>query len=121
MKTKQVDAEYSYDYDLDIVNVEFKQDYVYRESIDFDVGVFLDFDINDCPVNLEILSASKRLGIERDCLTNPIGNVNISIFADVIKLDVKFEISGREHVLHYVDRHNENLKINNLETEFAIV
>lgn len=121
MKTKQVDAEYSYDYDLDIVNIKVKQDYAYRESIDFDVGVFLDFDINDCPVNLEILSASKRLGIERDCLINPNGNVNISIFADVVTLDVQFQIDGKKHILHYVDEHDENLKLNNLETEFALV
>lgn len=121
MKTKHVDVEYSYDHDLDIVNIKVRQDYAYRESIDFDVGVFLDFDIDDCPVNLEILSASKRLGIERDCLINPSVNVAISISADVVTLDVCFEIDGKKHVLHYVDEHDENLKLNNLETEFALV
>ena len=121
MKIKHVDAEYSYDYDLDIVNIKVKQDYIYNESIDFDVGVFLDFDENNCPVNLEILSASKRLGIEKEFLISPNGNVSIVINSDLITLDVYFKNGSEEHVLHYVDKHVENLKIKDLETNFALV
>lgn len=42
MKIEQLDAEYTYDFGLDIVNIQVKQEYVYRESVDLDVGVFLD-------------------------------------------------------------------------------
>ena len=121
MKIKQLDVEYTYDYDLDIVNIKVKQDYKYNESIDFDTGVFLDFDDNNFPVNLEMLSASKRLGVEKEFLIAPNGNVNISINSDLIKLDIYFKKGSEEHVLHYSDSHIENLKINDLETEFAIV
>lgn len=121
MKIKQLDAEYTYGFDLDIVNIQVKQEYVYRESIDLDAGVFLDFDENDFPVNLEILSASKRLDIEKELLINPRGNVKIVISSDLIDLDVNFLINDKSYVLHYFDRHGENLKIADTETSFALV
>lgn len=121
MKIKQLDAEYSYDFDLDIVNIKVKQQYVYRESVDLDVGVFLDFDENDFPVNFEILSASKRLNIEKKLLINPSGNVKIVINSDLIELDVNFIIGSENHFLHYFDKHVENLKIMDTETSFALV
>lgn len=121
MKIKQLNAEYTYDYDLDIVNIKVKKDYTYHESIDFDVGVFLDFDIDNFPVNLEIISASKRLNVEKDFLIKPDGNVNIVIRDDLIKLDVYFKNENEEHVLGFSDKHVENLNITNLETNFALV
>ena len=121
MKIKQVDAEYTYDYDLDIVNIKIKDGYIYRESVDFDVGVFLDFDTNSFPVNLEIISASKRLNVQKDYLIKPGGNVIISINSDLIELDIHFNNHGEEHALHYADKHAENLQMTNLETRFAIV
>ena len=48
-----------HDFDNDIANIQVKQDYNYKESVDLDVGVFLDFDENDFPVNLEIISPPK--------------------------------------------------------------
>ena len=121
MKIKQVDAEYTYNFDLDIVNIKVKHEYVYRESVDLDVGVFLDFDENDFPVNLEILSASKRLNIEKELLINPNGNVKISIISDLIKLDVNFYINSENYLLEYSDNHSENLKISYTEASFALV
>ena len=85
------------------------------------MGVFLDFDENNCPVNLEILSASKRIGIDKKFLINPNGNVSILINSDLITLGVYFEIDSEEYHLHYADKHIENLKINDLETNFALV
>lgn len=119
MEIKQLDAEYTYDYDLDIVNIKVKQDYNYNESIDFEIGVFLDFDDNYFPVNLEILSASKRLNIEKEFLIKPDGNVNILINSDLIKLDIYFKNDLEEHVLHYINKHTDNLKIDDMETKFA--
>lgn len=121
MKIKQLDTEYTYDLDLDIVNIKVKQEYVYRGSVDLDVGVFLDFDVNDFPVNLEILSASKRLNIEKELLNNLNGNVKIIISSDLIQLDVNFLIDDKNYVLQYFDKHSENLKITDIETSFAIV
>lgn len=81
----------------------------------------MDFDVNDFPVNLEILSASKRLGIEKDLLINPGGNVKIIINSDLIELDVKFLINDENYALHYSDRHRENLNIADTKTSFALV
>ena len=121
MKIKHLDSEYTYDFDLDIVNIRVKQEYAYRESIDFDVGVYLDFDENDRPVNVEILSASKRVDIEKELLINPDVNVKIIINSDLIELNVNFLINDKNYLLHYFDRHGENLKINDGETSFALV
>ena len=120
MEIKQLDAEYTYDYDLDIINIKVNQEYTYQESVDLDVGVFLDIDMNNFPVNFEILSASKRINIEKEFLINPNGNVTIFIAEDLIRLDVYFEINGKEEVLSYINRHEENLKLNNLEVKFAL-
>ncbi|MBQ2636606.1 MAG: hypothetical protein IJG09_07925 [Methanobrevibacter sp.] len=121
MEIKQLDAEYTYEYDLDIVNIKVKQNYIYSQSIDFDVGVFLDFDLNDFPVNLEIIDASKRIGVEKNFLINPSGDVNIMIKADEIKLEVHFKNHGGEYVLEYFNYHSANLKILDSETHLALI
>ena len=92
MEIKRLNAEYTYEPELDIVNIKVLKEYDYQESVDLDVGVFLDFDKNYFPVNLEILSASKRLNVEKDSLINSAGDVNIIIHSDLIKLDVYFKI-----------------------------
>ena len=117
----EIETTYKYDYDLDIVNVTVKQDYDYQKSIDLDTGVFLDFDKKNFPANLEILSASKRLNIKKDLLIKPNGAVKIIIIDDLIKLDVCFEINGEKQILNYTNKHEEKLKINNIEATFAIV
>lgn len=113
--------EYVYDYDLDIVNIKFKQEYMYKESVDLDVGVFLDFDVDYFPVNLEMLSVSKRLNVKKDFLLNPKGDVNIVINEDLIKMDVNFTNGNESYALSFSDKHTENLKISDTETNLAIV
>ena len=66
MHIKEYEEEYTYNYDLDVVNIEIKEEYVHEKSIDLAFGVFLDFDENYLPVNLEIVSASKILNIKKD-------------------------------------------------------
>lgn len=121
MQIKELEAEYTYEYDLDIVNIKVKKDYIYRESIDFDVGVFLDFDDEDFPVNLEIIDASKRMNIGKDFLINPSGNVNICINSNRIELKVQFENDETKHVLEYTNILKANLNITDSETNFALV
>lgn len=93
MPIKEFEAEYTYDYDIDVVNIEIKQDYNHEKSIDLAFGVFLDFDDNFLPVNLEIVSASKIIGVEKDCLINPNGNVNIIIGNELIEVEVTFKFN----------------------------
>lgn len=116
-----LNAKYEYNYDLDIVNIKVKKDYIYEESVDLETGVFLDFDKNYFPVNLEILSVSKRLNVDKEFLINPKGNVNILINSDLIKLDVIFKNNDEKHFLNYSDKHGENLKMIDSQTSFALV
>ena len=88
---KEFEAEYTYDYDLDVINIEIKNDYTHGKSIDLAFGVFLDFDENFLPVNLEIVSASKIVGIEKKYLVNPNGHVEIIIGNDIIKVEVQIQ------------------------------
>ena len=121
MRIKRMDANYTYDSELDIINIQVKQEYTYHESIDFDVGVFLDFDDSYFPVNLEIVDASRRIGVEKEFFTSPDGNVTILIKDDSIEVNVCFKNKSEGHVLKYVNKHFENQSIPNLETDFALI
>jgi len=121
MEINQMDAEYTYDYDFDIVNIKVKKEYKYDESVDLETGVLLDFNENKFPVNLEILSASKKLDVEKDFLINPSGDVNILIESNMIKLEVCFKNENEEYVMEYSNIHDENFKINDIEAKFALV
>ena len=94
MHIKEYEEEYTYNYDLDVVNIEIKEEYVHEKSIDLAFGVFLDFDENYLPVNLEIVSASKILNIKKDCLINPDGNVTITVGKEVVKVNVNFKFKN---------------------------
>ena len=61
MEIKEYDAEYTYDSNLDVVNIEVNQDIPHKETIELEFGVFMDFNQNDLPINLEIISASKLI------------------------------------------------------------
>ncbi len=92
MDIKKYEAEYTYDYNLDLINIEIKDEYTHKKSLELSFGVFLDFDDNNLPVNLEMLSASKILNIEKDFLINPNGNVTITISKDIIEVGITFEL-----------------------------
>lgn len=119
MNIKKYEAEYTYDYDLDVVNIEIKDEYVHEKTIELNFGVYLDFDENFMPVNLEIISASKIIGIEKELLMNPDGNVCILIGPEVIKVEVTFKFKNE----------NESIRLNalnefgipNSQTDFALV
>lgn len=119
MNIKKFEAEYSYDYELDVVNIEINREYVHKKSIDLDFGVFLDFDENNLPVNLEIVSASKRIGIEKKCLINPDGNVNITISDHLIEVEVTF-VFEKEYESVQLTALN-GFGFPNSETNFALV
>ena len=121
MEFNNLNAKYEYNYDLDIVNIKVKKDYIYEESVDLETGVFLDFDKNYFPVNLEILSVSKRLNVDKEFLINPEGNVTIVVDCDLIELDVIFKNNDEQYVLNYSDKHGENLKLTDCQTSFALV
>lgn len=119
MIVKRFDAEYSYDYRLDLANIEVQHDYNHKKSIYLDVGVYLDLDENDFPVNLEIVDVAGRMGIDKDCFVNPDGQVNITITKDIIKVEVIFKFKKDMEYLQ-LDAVN-NLNIPNTEINLALV
>lgn len=119
MHIKEFEAEYTYDYTLDVVNIEIKKEYIHEKSIDLAFGVFLDFDTNCLPVNLEIVSASKIVGIEKDCLINPNGNVNIIIGNDLIKVEVTFKFNDENECIQLTALNDYGFP--NSKTNFEII
>ena len=43
MEIKEYDAEYTYDSNLDVINIEVKQDIPHKETIELEFGVLMDF------------------------------------------------------------------------------
>ena len=119
MHIKEFEAEYTYDYDLDVVNIEIKNDYIHGKSIDLAFGVFLDFDENFLPVNLEIVSASKIVGIEKKYLINPNGHVEIIIGNDIIKVEVTFKFNDANECVQLTALNDYGFPTS--QTNFAIV
>ena len=119
MDIKQFEAKYSYDFDLDVVNIEINEKYNHEKTIELSFGIFLDFDENFLPVNLEILSASKIIEVEKECLINPDGNVNIIVGSDIVEVKVTFQFSHENQSIQ-LNALNE-LKFPNSKTTFALV
>ncbi|MBQ6511882.1 DUF2283 domain-containing protein [Methanobrevibacter sp.] len=81
---------YIYDYEYDLVDLTIKNDFKYLKSIEICKGIILDFDENYCPVAIEMISASKILGIDKKFLVSPDINMSISVNDDLIKLEINF-------------------------------
>lgn len=77
-----------------------------------DVGVLLDFDINNLPIFLEILDASKIFKVPKGSLNNPSSfNMKVCVNEDSIKIDVIMEV--------VIDYHHENTKLDSLVNNYA--
>lgn len=61
---------YKYDSHADILGVKVNRRFHYNETVEMDEGLLLDFDVNNVPVSLEILDASKRFNLPRDSFEN---------------------------------------------------
>ena len=119
MIVKKFDAEYTYDYRLDLANIEVKHDYNHKKSIYLDVGIYLDLDEDDTPVNLEIVDVAGRMGIDKDCFIDPEGQVNITITEDIINVEVIFKFKKESEYLQL--NTINSLNIPNTEINLALV
>ena len=119
MRTEKYDAEYSYDYDLDVVNIEINKEYTHEKTIDLSFGIFLDFDEGKLPVNLEIISASKIIGIEKEFLLNPDGNVVVIIGEDIIEVEITFKFKNNDETLKLTALNDFEFPV--CEISFALV
>jgi uncharacterized protein YuzE len=61
---------YRYDSSSDNLGIKVTRDFRYDETVEMDDGILLDFDVDNVPVSLEILDASKRFGLDKESLKN---------------------------------------------------
>lgn len=88
MKIFQIDKTYDYKYDL--LDISVNNDYKSETTIELDHGVYLDFDEKGVPVALEIISASKVIGIDKKDLSKADIEMFISVSKDLVEVSVKF-------------------------------
>ncbi len=79
-----------YDTQSDILYLRVVNPYKYKESIELTDNIILDFDINNVPVALEILDASKLFNVNPHTLRNFGLDMNIQIKEDKISLKANF-------------------------------
>ena len=121
MKTEK--ATYNYNSKLDIMDIKVNKDYIYKESLHLDVGVYLDFDENLSPVFFEFIDVSKRLNIDKKYLENPNVKVNISIKNGLINLRLVISyVVDNKMVNESFDKNIVNdFNIPDLEKNFALI
>ena len=112
MDNNSFELDYSYDSSCDVLVVKVKRDFTYAKTVEMDVGVLLDFDINNVPISLEILDASKIFKVPKCSLNNPSSfNMKVCVNEDSIKIDVIMEV--------LVDYHQKNTKLDSLVNNYA--
>ena len=112
MDNNSFKLDYSYDSSCDVLVVKVKRDFTYAKTVEMDVGVLLDFDINNLPISLEILDASKIFKVPKCSLNNPSSfNMKVCVNEDSIKIDVIMEV--------VIDYHHENTKLDSLVNNYA--
>ena len=106
------ELDYNYDSSCDVLVVKVKRDFTYAKTVEMDVGVLLDFDINNVPISLEILDASKIFKVPKGSLNNPSSfNMNVCVNEDSIKIDVRMSLLN--------EYHHENTKLDSLVNNYA--
>ena len=112
MDNNSFKLDYSYDASFDILVVKVKRDFTYAKTVEMDVGVLLDFDINNLPIFLEILDASKIFKVPKGSLNNPSSfNMKVCVNEDSIKIDVRMRLLN--------EYHHENTKLDSLVNNYA--
>ena len=112
MNNNSFELDYNYDSSCDVLVVKVKRDFTYAKTVEMDEGVLLDFDINNVPISLEILDASKIFKVPKGSLNNPSSfNMNVFVNEDSIKIDVIMEV--------LVDYHQKNTKLDSLVNNYA--
>ena len=90
-QVKKFDLEYSYDKEVDSIHIRITDDYKYKESLELEDGIILDFSDEGIPVGLEILDISVLFSLDKECFEN-IENINISIDITNFRISLNFLI-----------------------------
>ena len=111
-----------YDHSCDVLGIRIIDNYEYETSVELSNDVILDFDINNVPVALEILNASKVLKVPKYALNNiPMIQMNVDVDEKSISLKACFGvIIHNKEQIHSVDSFTSNdTGIPNIVTELA--
>jgi uncharacterized protein YuzE len=111
-----------YDTPSDILYLRIVDPYKYQESIELADNIILDFDVNNVPVALEILDASKFFHVKPYALRNFGLDMNIQIKEDEISLNAKFMFlihHKREEVPVSVGTIND-IELPTMQTNYAV-
>lgn len=110
-----------YDMSSDILGIKVNHAFTYRETIEMDDELLLDFDIDNVPVSLEILDASKRFNLPNESL-NDIVCFKMDVFVDeksisinaqigVLIDDIENEQFFKSHTSNYSNFPNTSVKL----------
>ena len=112
---------YVYDCEYDLMDITIDESNKYAKSIDISNGIILDLDENGFPAALEIISASKILGIDKQYLISPNIDMAIIISEELICIELKFTYFVSKHVEDVCFKQNlaNNYGIPSMETVFS--
>ncbi len=111
-----------YDTQSDTLYLRVVYPYKYSESIELSDNIILDFDVNNIPVALEILDASKFFHVKPYALRNFGLDMNIQIEEDKISLNAKFILlihQKKEEVPFNVGTIND-IELPAMQTNYAV-
>lgn len=98
MNTEIFKAKYTYDFEQDVVNIEAVREYEHACTVDLTFGIFLDFDKDYLPADVEIITASEVIGVEKESLISPEVKVSISV-GDIIEAEITFKFEDKNKTL----------------------
>lgn len=118
------EVEYMYDITSDIMGIKAKRKFNYKESIEMNEGILLDFDKDNIPVSLELHDASKRFNVPKYALKDPVFlnmDVNVNEKIIIVNLNIVTLVHNKkkEHVIEEYTSNYSNIP--NIETELCIV
>ena len=110
-----------YDSDADILGIKVNHDFTYEETIEMDDGLLLDFDIDNVPISLEVLDASKRFNLPKKSLNNIVcfkmdvcideKSISINAMVGVLINNVENEQFLKSHTSNYSNLPNTSVKL----------
>ena len=108
-QNKHFNLEFSYDIDVDSIFINIVDEYDYKESIELEEGIILDFDTYGIPVALEILDISSLFGIDKISFEN-IQDIQMKIkINSCINLELKMVLLVKDmEVMQELDKFIKN-------------
>lgn len=117
-------VEYMYDIASDIMGIKVKRNFTYKETIEMNEGILLDFDEENIPVSLELHDASKRFNVPKNALKNLVFlNMDVNVTEKVIAVNLNIiTLIHNKKMEHVIEEYASNYRnIPNIETELCIV